>query len=91
MKYIITLFILSYALPVVAQTNYTDDLGKKQGKWVKKYDGGKIRYTGTFRDDIPIGTFTYFFERDGGIQAKRKEQRSRARNEFKAHKVYNFF
>jgi antitoxin component YwqK of YwqJK toxin-antitoxin module/PP-loop superfamily ATP-utilizing enzyme len=32
----------------------------------KTYDNGKIRYTGTFKNDIPVGTFTYFFEKEGG-------------------------
>lgn len=49
-----------------AQNNHLDSKGLKQGKWQKTYDSGKIRYTGTFKNDVPVGTFTYFFEREGG-------------------------
>lgn len=40
--------------------NYIDINNKKQGKWVKNYDNGKIRYKGFFINDQPTGTFTYY-------------------------------
>ncbi len=43
------------------QINRMDSNGKKQGKWVKKYSNGAIRYTGFFIDNNPIDTFRYFF------------------------------
>jgi len=70
MKYIVIIFTLLVSLPIFAQANYTDASGKKQGKWVKKYESGKIRYSGTFKDDLPVGTFTYYFERDGGMMSQ---------------------
>ena len=44
------------------QINQTDKQGKKQGAWIKKYSNGKTRYTGTFKDDLPVGRFEYFYE-----------------------------
>ncbi|UTW61338.1 hypothetical protein KFE98_15140 [bacterium SCSIO 12741] len=40
--------------------NVVDGKGRKQGKWEKKYENGKVRYTGQFKDDRPVGTFVYF-------------------------------
>ena len=40
--------------------NYVDINKKKQGKWEKKYDNGKIRYKGFFINDVPTGTFMYY-------------------------------
>ncbi len=42
--------------------NKTDSKGRKQGKWVKYHEGSKQkRYVGTFKDDKPIGRFTYYY------------------------------
>lgn len=48
--------------------NYMDINKKKQGKWVKKYDNGQIRYKGQFKNDKPIGTFYYYFN-DGQLKS----------------------
>jgi len=40
--------------------NYIDINMKKQGKWVKKYDDGQVRYKGFFINDEPVGTFIYY-------------------------------
>ena len=48
--------------------NVTDSQGRKQGKWVKKYERGTIRYEGTFVDDIPVGEFKYYYI-DGKLKA----------------------
>lgn len=42
--------------------NYMDINKKKQGKWVKKYDNGQVRYEGYFTNDLPSGTFNYYYE-----------------------------
>ncbi len=42
--------------------NYVDINMNKQGKWVKKYANGQIRYKGFFIDNIPSGVFTYYYE-----------------------------
>ena len=48
--------------------NQQDASGKKQGKWIKTYRYGNVRYTGQFRDDRPYGQFKYFYE-EGALQA----------------------
>jgi len=40
--------------------NKTDQQGKKQGHWIKKYANGTIMYEGTFKDDKPVGEFKRF-------------------------------
>ncbi len=37
--------------------NYKDINGLKQGKWIKEYYNGQVRYKGYFVDDKPKGTF----------------------------------
>lgn len=46
----------------------TDEQGRKQGKWIKEYSNGAILYKGQFKDDIPYGTFTYYFP-TGAVKA----------------------
>ena len=70
MKFKFILFIFFLGFYAIGQNNHTDALGKKQGVWEKKYVSGKTRYTGTFKDDMPIGTFTYYFEREGGVMSE---------------------
>ncbi len=40
--------------------NYIDINKKKQGKWIKYYDSGQVRYKGYFINDIPKGTFMFY-------------------------------
>jgi hypothetical protein len=42
-----------------AQNDYnkTDNQGRRQGKWIDFHDNGKIRYTGEFKNNEPIGEF----------------------------------
>jgi antitoxin component YwqK of YwqJK toxin-antitoxin module len=57
------IFLLPYcSFSQPEKINQTDSKGLKQGKWEKKFDNGKIRYSGTFKDDKPIGTFNYYYE-----------------------------
>ncbi len=42
--------------------NKTDQSGKKQGLWIKKYPGGTVQYEGTFKDDHPAGLFRRYYE-----------------------------
>ena len=37
--------------------NKTDQQGRKQGHWIKKYPNGNILYEGTFKNDKPVGEF----------------------------------
>lgn len=41
--------------------NRTDAQGRKQGPWARKWAGSEqVRYTGQFKDDRPVGSFTYY-------------------------------
>lgn len=55
------LLFLSLAASLSAQPqpelNKTDQQGRKQGYWIKKYPNGNTMYEGTFRDDKPVGEF----------------------------------
>jgi antitoxin component YwqK of YwqJK toxin-antitoxin module len=44
------------------QINITDQQGRKQGHWIKKYPNESIMYDGFFKDDHPVGEFRRFFE-----------------------------
>jgi antitoxin component YwqK of YwqJK toxin-antitoxin module len=53
----IPLFLFSQEL------NQVDSKGRKQGSWAKTYPNSRVyQYKGQFKDDKPIGTFTYFYE-----------------------------
>ena len=44
--------------------NATDEQGQKQGLWTKIWPTtGKVRYTGQFKNDKPIGVFKYYDEK----------------------------
>ena len=49
--------------------NFIDANGLKQGDWKKYNDDKELIYTGQFTDDIPVGTFTYFYK-DGKKKAE---------------------
>lgn len=50
-------------------TNRRDNMGKKQGFWMKKNAQGNIIYTGQFQDDKEYGLFTYY-RNNGTIERK---------------------
>lgn len=65
------LFFALFILPVFSFSqaqNQQDATGQKQGKWIKTYPYGNVRYTGQFKDDRPYGQFKYFYDR-GTLQA----------------------
>lgn len=52
-----------FVLPQEKQSvNQTDNSGKKQGHWIKRYPGGNIMYDGFFRNDKPVGEFRRYYE-----------------------------
>lgn len=56
------LLCILFVSTFVAAQNVTDAKGKKQGAWSKVYPGSKVyQYKGQFKDDKPIGTFTYYY------------------------------
>lgn len=64
MKNIILIGLFFCSLGAMAQsTNKTDSQGRKQGEWVKNYEGkDKILYKGTFKNDKPVGKFVFYHE-----------------------------
>lgn len=49
------------ALAQPAPLNQKDALGRKQGPWERTWaESEQLRYKGQFKDDRPVGTFTYF-------------------------------
>jgi antitoxin component YwqK of YwqJK toxin-antitoxin module len=58
-------FILIAVLPfhgISQETlNKTDAAGRKQGPWIKLDTAGRKVYEGQFRNNIPQGTFRYYF------------------------------
>lgn len=62
MRFLIVIVLCCVSFLGSAQ-NLTDSKGRKQGPWSKTYPGTKvIQYKGEFKDDVPVGTFTYYYE-----------------------------
>lgn len=69
LKYIFLGFILIMGNQVLfSQQNKTDDMGRKQGEWIKYKDGVKF-YEGQFADDKPTGEFLRYYK-SGRLQSK---------------------
>lgn len=63
MRISILLILLVIGQLVFSQTfNQFDANGLKTGQWKKLYGNGKIRYTGQFKNDKPVGIFKYYDE-----------------------------
>ena len=65
-----TLFLVCFlSVPCFSQ-NLVDNKGLKQGKWVKFYENSNVpKYEGEFKDNKPIGLFTYYSQ-DGKVSAR---------------------
>ncbi len=65
-KIITVVSMLAFSVTVICQTgsgiNKTDEQGRKQGHWMKKYPHGTIQYEGEFKDDHPVGEFKRYYE-----------------------------
>ena len=71
MQKAILLFSALFIVPLLIfsqSQNQVDATGRKQGKWIKTYYNGKVRYIGQFSDDRPYGEFKYFYE-SGALHA----------------------
>ncbi len=68
-RYILILMILFSSTGLKAQGgNLIDADGKKQGTWSKFYeDSPQLFYRGQFKNDLPEGTFTYYY-RSGKVK-----------------------
>lgn len=57
------LFFSTFLLSFAQDVNKIDTKGRKQGPWEKVYPGTKVyMYKGQFKDDKPVGKFTYFYK-----------------------------
>ena len=45
-----------------SEINRTDQQGRKQGHWIKKYPGEVVMYDGFFINDSPVGEFRRYYE-----------------------------
>jgi len=64
LKKLFFLLAMIVGLGVFAQNdtvNQVDYRGWKQGLWQKEYPNGSLRYVGFFKDDYPVGEFTYYY------------------------------
>jgi antitoxin component YwqK of YwqJK toxin-antitoxin module len=66
LKITINVFLMAISLISVGQTetdiNKTDQQGRKQGHWIKKYQDKNIMYDGFFKDNHPVGEFKRYNE-----------------------------
>jgi len=65
-KLYITASLLAFSVctsgQVDTQINKTDQQGRKQGHWIKKYPDETIMYGGFFKNDHPVGEFKRYSE-----------------------------
>ncbi len=65
----IIIIFFCFQVTAFAQVNQVDQQGRKQGKWMKYFANSEnVRYTGQFKDDKPVGKFTYYFP-SGAVRA----------------------
>ncbi len=66
---IIVAMIFSIIINCEAQSlNQVNANGEKDGKYIKFYDNDKMKYEGQFRNGVPYGVFTHYFN-TGKIKA----------------------
>lgn len=65
-KIIAVAFLMAFSSAAFCQTetdlNKTDQQGKKQGHWVKRYPDKSIMYDGYFKNNHPVGEFKRYYE-----------------------------
>lgn len=63
---LVLIFIYSLAIGLIGfsqNNNKKDAQGRKQGVWQKTYPKSTlVEYKGQFKDDKPVGTFTYYYQ-----------------------------
>lgn len=42
--------------------NYMDANGKRQGRWIQKYENGNVQFEGYFKNNVPVGQFKKYHE-----------------------------
>lgn len=70
-KSILFIAIMALMVAISAQTpiNQLNSKGKKEGVWKKYDDKGNLVYVGQFKNDVPVGEFTYYHT-NGKIKSK---------------------
>ena len=68
LKILLVILIANVLTLNAQQTNQINASGEKEGKWVKYFDNGNIKYEGQFHNDKPLGMFTYYYN-TGEIKA----------------------
>ncbi len=58
---LLSLFIALTGITHSQSVNIINAAGKKDGRWVKYFDNNKMKYQGQFKNDIPYGTFTHYY------------------------------
>ena len=73
-KSTLLLFLIFFALTASSQIrdtlNQSDTQGRKQGNWMKRDEKGLLIYTGTFKDNRPVGKFIYYFPKSTNIKSE---------------------
>ncbi|MCX6321461.1 MAG: hypothetical protein NTX93_06595 [Bacteroidia bacterium] len=66
LKIITIASLLAISATATCQTeteiNKTDQQGRKQGHWIKKYPNKSVMYDGVFKDDHPVGELRRYYE-----------------------------
>jgi len=66
LKIVTITYLLAISALAACQTetgiNNTDQQGRKQGHWIKKYPNEIVMYDGFFKDDHPVGEFKRYYE-----------------------------
>lgn len=65
----ILIVILLFPLLSTSQPNQVDTQGNKQGAWIGEYDDGEIKFKGQFENNIPVGSFTFYYP-SGEVMSK---------------------
>lgn len=65
---ILIVLLAAFSLCQAQSTNQLNDQGKKEGSYIKYYDNNKVKYEGQFRNGVPYGKFTHYFD-TGDVKA----------------------
>ncbi len=57
--FLLPAILISQTVPVL---NVTDQAGRKQGQWIKRYPDNTVMYEGFFKDNYPVGEFRRYYE-----------------------------
>ena len=59
---IASIFLIGFSFSQESTWNQTNEKGEKIGDWRAFYPNGKIRYVGSFENNLPVDTFYYYFQ-----------------------------